>query len=231
MRAEDPPILIKPGSEVGSGVCRERIDYLCNRSGYSLMLGAGNCHFTHPRVVDVAFDLYATTDVVADAHSLPFRSDTFETFFAMNVLEHLREPPVAIREALRVLKPGGEILIHTAFLQPLHEAPRHFYNATEYGLREWFAAFDDFHCFVSPNFNPLYSLSWLCHEIIDIMDRHQGSTAARAVGHLRIDELAGFWRSPETLNGATRELFFKLPEATQRRVAAGFEVQARKPLD
>ena len=48
-----------------------------------LVLGGGNTAFTHPNVIDVEFNLYTNTDVVADAHQMPFKSGTFDQFFAM----------------------------------------------------------------------------------------------------------------------------------------------------
>ncbi|MDP6713415.1 MAG: methyltransferase domain-containing protein, partial [SAR202 cluster bacterium] len=45
----------------------------------------------------------------ATAYSLPFEDDTFDAAFVHTVLQHLREPQLAIREIHRVLKPGGVI--------------------------------------------------------------------------------------------------------------------------
>jgi len=110
LRAEPPPTVIMPSSHVSGGIAQDRIDYMCDLSGYALLLGGGNLAFSHPNVVDVEFNLYTNTDVVADAHLLPFQDDTFDLFFAMNVFEHLRQPFVAAKEALRVLKPGAGFL-------------------------------------------------------------------------------------------------------------------------
>jgi len=43
----------------------------------------------------------------ADALRLPFTSGTLDAAVAVNMLYHVTEPVVAIREAVRVLKPGG----------------------------------------------------------------------------------------------------------------------------
>jgi SAM-dependent methyltransferase len=42
-----------------------------------------------------------------DAVELPFLSDTFERVYCSEVLEHLPDPPAALGEIRRVLKPGG----------------------------------------------------------------------------------------------------------------------------
>lgn len=229
LRNEETPVVVKPVSHVSSPIAQERIDAMCAVEGYSLLLGAGNTAFRHPKVIDVEFHVFASTDVVADAHCLPFHSDTFDSFFAMNVFEHLHHPFVAAQEVLRVLKPGGELQIHTAFLQPLHEEPNHFYNATEFGAREWLRGFESVECRVSPNFNPLYSVAWLADEILRNVEHHLGRDAARVIGGLSLAEVGRFWAHPQGWNPVAGEIFYKLPEAAQKRVAAGFELTGRKP--
>lgn len=64
---------------------------------------------------------------VGDAEALPFADATFERAFANMCLHHVERPEVAIREAARVLAPGGKLAItdldaHSfAFLRIEHE--------------------------------------------------------------------------------------------------------------
>lgn len=44
---------------------------------------------------------------VADAHNLPFESNTFSAVFALEMLEHVFDPYKVLTEARRVLKKGG----------------------------------------------------------------------------------------------------------------------------
>jgi len=44
---------------------------------------------------------------VADAQDLIYRENYFDLVFTQNALEHIPDPLVAIKESLRVLKPGG----------------------------------------------------------------------------------------------------------------------------
>jgi SAM-dependent methyltransferase len=230
LRSEEQPLVERPTNYQSGGVAQDRVDHMDALPGLTLFLGAGNSGFRRPRVIEVEYDLFRDTDVVADAHRLPFRSNSFDLFFAMNVFEHLRQPFGAAREALRVLKPGGEIHVHTAFLQPLHEAPAHYFNATEFGVREWFQDFEGVECTVSGNFNPLYAVSWLCSELLAAAEWHLGKDAARRIGKLTLAETGRFWsgQERERWNPAVAELFFKLPEAAQRPIAAGFELRAHK---
>jgi len=47
----------------------------------------------------------------ADATALPFARDTFDGVLVVDALHHFFDPPAAIREMMRVLKPGGRLLI------------------------------------------------------------------------------------------------------------------------
>jgi SAM-dependent methyltransferase len=73
-------------------------------------------------------------DVWGEATNLPFEDASFDSVVAFQVLEHIEEPQVMLREAYRVLRPGGRLLVTTPFMWGIHEAPRDFYRYTRYGL-------------------------------------------------------------------------------------------------
>jgi SAM-dependent methyltransferase len=58
--------------------------------------------------------------VQADARRLPFASGSFDAAVTVNMLYHLRDPVAAIREAHRILRPGGQF-IATAISR--HDSP------------------------------------------------------------------------------------------------------------
>ena len=196
---------------------------------FVLHIGAGATALRYPNCVEFEHKIFQHTDVVGDAHHLPFRDGTFDRVFAFNVFEHLREPKIAAAEIRRVLKPGGSVTIHTAFLQAVHEPPHHFYNATEFGVREWFSKFDIEKCYVSGNFGPGLMLGFLMSSVLE---------AARAAGvpwkeqamieNTTLGEWAQFWaRKAEPPPGFNT--LQALPQEFQKRVSAGFELVARKP--
>lgn len=47
----------------------------------------------------------------ADAHQLPFADDNFDRIICAEVLEHILDYPQVVREAARVLKPGGILAV------------------------------------------------------------------------------------------------------------------------
>jgi 2-polyprenyl-6-hydroxyphenyl methylase/3-demethylubiquinone-9 3-methyltransferase len=49
----------------------------------------------------------------ATAESLPFEAGTFDVVYCCDVLEHVADVPLVIRESARVLKPGGVYLFDT----------------------------------------------------------------------------------------------------------------------
>lgn len=66
----------------------------------------------------------------ADACALPFRDESFESTFCVAVLQHIRDIPGALREFVRVTKPGGRILA----VEP-DNAARYWYSSLESGTR------------------------------------------------------------------------------------------------
>lgn len=51
--------------------------------------------------------------VQGSGHHLPFQDGAFKTVLAMAVLEHVADPIRCLREALRVLAPGGRLVMTT----------------------------------------------------------------------------------------------------------------------
>jgi SAM-dependent methyltransferase len=201
------------------------------RKGDELILhiGAGATAQKYPNCVEFEHKIFKHTDVVGDAHQLPFRDGSFDRVFAFNVFERLREPRRAAAEIARVLKPSGTVTIHTAFLQALHEKPAHFYNTTEQGLRQWFADFEIEKLSVTPNFSPGVMLAYLMSSVVNVLQQSGVSWREQAtVQETTVGEWADFWAG-KTGPPDGFDILQNLPQESQKKIAAGFELIARKP--
>jgi SAM-dependent methyltransferase len=195
-----------------------------------LHLSAGGTSRQFENVVELEAAVFRHTDIIGDVHRLPFVDGAFSAVVSLNAFEHYRDPHQAVREIFRVLQPGGRVLVRTAFLQPLHEAPWHFYNCTRYGLENWFRDFETEMLHVSDNFHVGFSLSWLASECEVALRGSVSAAAARAFGATPIDRLIAMWRDPEQRD---RDLVWEnlrlIPQEAQEAMAAGFEYLGRRP--
>lgn len=105
-----------------------------------LDIGAGGSSYGRffPNRLTVDVDPMRKPDIVADAHSLPFKDEEFEYILCTEVLEHLKNPSKAVSEMKRVLKNDGVLILTTRFVYPIHDTPRDYWRFTKYGLRELF---------------------------------------------------------------------------------------------
>ena len=218
-----------PFDHVSNPVPARAVSMIESASGWVLNLSAGATEVRRDRVIEVEASIFRHTDVIADAHRLPFEDGTFDAVIALNCFEHFHSPVLAAAEISRVLRPGGSVLIHTAFLQPLHEAPAHFYNVTSFGLRQWFDAFEIHSLSVTDNFNPIYALSWTTAEVLESLRRDVSPQSAIAFGATTLSDLAAYWHDATVRDHPRWTPLFELSDASRERTAAGFELVAHRP--
>lgn len=226
---DDPDsVEIRPVDHISNSINDDVEQWIAGHDGFVLHLGAGATDVRFDNCVEGEYAIFRNTDVALDAHKLPFRDDAFAGVLTLNTFEHLRDPPTAAAELLRVMRPGADIWLQTAWLQPLHEAPVHFYGATEFGLREWFEGLDIEAVTVPGNMNPGFALSWITGEILGMVEHHLGPDVRAQLGSLTLDQVAEFWANPDYL-GPFWASVVNIPEIAQRHAAAGFELRGRKP--
>lgn len=99
--------------------------------------------------IDLPADVQIVEDIDLDA-TLPFPDGSFDVVVMTEVLEHLANHLTVIREAGRVLRPGGHLFFTTPNIQRLHSRFHFFMSGTHKLLRRrtgWDLAPDDLYAF------------------------------------------------------------------------------------
>jgi ubiquinone/menaquinone biosynthesis C-methylase UbiE len=65
-------------------------------------------------------------DIVSDITSIPEPDASFDAIMCIEVLEHLPDPVLALKEFSRLLKDGGHLILTAPFCSLTHFAPYHF---------------------------------------------------------------------------------------------------------
>ena len=66
---------------------------------------------------------------------LPIADESFDCVLSSQVLEHVPDPKLYLREAFRVLKAGGSLIVSTHGIWPYHPDPTDFWRWTIDGLQ------------------------------------------------------------------------------------------------
>lgn len=92
----------------------------------------------------LAIDLRLTplVDVVARAEQIPFPSQTFDLAVCTQMLEYAPDPALVVSEILRVLKPGGRLLLSVPTMFP-READEDRWRFLPAGIRQLLSAFSE----------------------------------------------------------------------------------------
>ena len=107
----------------------------------TLDVGSGGSSYDRyfPNRLTIDIDPARKPQVVGDAHALPFGDEEFSCVLCTEVLEHTERPHVVAQELMRVLKPGGILILTTRFVYPIHDSPGDYFRFTKYGLRKLFS--------------------------------------------------------------------------------------------
>lgn len=161
---------------------------------------------------------YGAIDYVCDITDIPVETGSFDVVLCTEVLEHVPNPIMALKELVRVTAPGGRLLISAPLGSGVHQEPYHFYGGFSAYFYEKF--FDEFGCDVVET-KPLGGLM-----------RHVAQEVHRAGRSLN-----------EQSRGATPEQLYVLTEWLPRMLSkaedqcfveqftVGYLVEARKRLN
>jgi SAM-dependent methyltransferase len=116
-----PALAAAPGEAI--------LDVGCGEQPYKALL-AGRA------LVGVNLDAEnADPDVIADGLRLPFKAGRFPAAVCTQVIEHVTDPGLLLREIGRCLRPGGLLLLSGPMYWPLHEEPFDFWRFTRHGMK------------------------------------------------------------------------------------------------
>jgi SAM-dependent methyltransferase len=98
----------------------KRILQACN-SGLTLEIGGGSGNIKEriPNVISLDVLHASWLDVIADAQKLPFKPNAFQNLILFDVLHHIENQNLFFKEASRILKPGGKIIMLEPGITPL----------------------------------------------------------------------------------------------------------------
>lgn len=190
-----------------------------HRDGLVLDCGAGVRNTYYPNVVNYEIVEYDTTDVLGAAERLPFADESFDAVLSLNVLEHVKDPFLAAREIMRVMKPGAELMAVAPFLQPLHGYPHHYYNMTARGLETLFEGLDVEATRVESAMHPLWAVAWILERYLAGL----GDAERTRFAGLRVRDL-----TQRTAELFASPLATRLTEATRNEIATATALYARK---
>ncbi|MGQ0553951.1 MAG: class I SAM-dependent methyltransferase [Planctomycetota bacterium] len=131
---------------------RRVFDFLCAASAsvsedaVVVDVGAGESHceafFRHGRYIAVDFAKgdarwdYSRLHLIADVQSLPLADGCADLVLNVVVLEHVPRPDQLLREASRILRPGGRLILCAPMAAGEHQVPYDFFRYTRYGLTQ-----------------------------------------------------------------------------------------------
>lgn len=73
--------------------------------------------------------------ILADINSgIPLPDESVDLIIMTEVLEHVKKPAEVIKDAYRILRKGGIIILTTPMTWPIHERPNDFFRYTQFGL-------------------------------------------------------------------------------------------------
>lgn len=80
-------------------------------------------------------------DIISDITDIPRPDSSFDAVMCIEVLEHLPAPVDALRELVRLLRPGGDLIITAPFCSLTHFAPYFFQTGfSKYFFEYWLSA-------------------------------------------------------------------------------------------
>jgi SAM-dependent methyltransferase len=169
------------------------------------------------------------TQLICDAHALPFADGVFDGVVCQAVLEHVADPQRVVAEIRRVLKPNGLVYTEIPFMQQVHEGAYDFTRFTYNGQRRLLRCFEEIDAGATAG--PGMALGWSVRALLTALagERAPARSAANVVATLTL-----FWvkyldrplmRGARALDGASGIYFLGRARAAPRsdsEIIAGY---------
>jgi SAM-dependent methyltransferase len=94
----------------------------------------GGCDYVTVAWAHSSHEDASETDIAASIDDLPLEDGSFDAVLSTQVLEHVQVPIDVLREAYRVLRAGGSLLVTVPFVWEEHERPFDFQRFSSSGV-------------------------------------------------------------------------------------------------
>ena len=106
-------------------------------------VGCGNKPFEHifkniDSYYGVDINKNSKADLICDVLDLKVNSNSADSVFCTQVLEHVNNPFKLVSEISRITKSGGTVILTAPHISRVHGAPFDFFRFTRYGLEHLF---------------------------------------------------------------------------------------------
>jgi SAM-dependent methyltransferase len=159
---------------------------------------------------------YPNVALVCFADAIPVESNSVDLVISIAMLEHVDNPSGVICEALRILRPGGELIGLIPFMQGVHASPYDFQRYTSEGLK---VLFDDFEVIEIRGYGPTSALLWMFQEWV---------STALSFGQRRLQILVWLLLQPMTFFIKYLDVFFDRM-TTDSSIPSYYFFKVRKP--
>ncbi len=84
---------------------------------------------------DIVQSSLKKVDVLCEANKIPLPCNSFDTAFSTQTIEHVEDHQGLVKEAYRLIKPGGFFILSGPLYWHLHEEPYDFFRFTKHGFK------------------------------------------------------------------------------------------------
>lgn len=109
------------------------LDVGCGNKPYELLFNTSKEKYIG---CDVTQSSEHKVDIICNATNILVEDESFDTVFSTQVLEHVDNSDLMLKECNRVLKTNGIFILSAPFCWELHEEPYDYFRFTKYGLEE-----------------------------------------------------------------------------------------------